>query len=202
MFLVGKGVKIKIVRISIKKVYSELKYMHLKLRLLDHRHVKIVTSVCFLASDVTISTWSARILKKKKPFSVFHSYLYISVSLLTFPDYNLELPPWLCQPYVREPPRETQKSQVNKYIYFICSAFCLFIASLVTQYLFEDNSESFQTFQEDPLRKREYKDEDGNEISRKRSKKLKRIARRPNRATSVPKRSSDRCHACPNPLVC
>lgn len=64
---------------------------------------------------------------------------------------------------------------------------------------FETNNKSFQ---EDVLRKREYKDEDGNEISRKRSKKLKRIARRPNRATSVPKRSSDRCHACPNPLVC
>ncbi|XP_018310429.1 tRNA-dihydrouridine(16/17) synthase [NAD(P)(+)]-like isoform X1 [Mycetomoellerius zeteki] len=80
-------------------------------------------------------------------------------------DYNLELPPWLCQPYVREPPQEyTQK------------------------------------IQEGALRKREYRDEEGNEISRKRSKKLKRIARRPNRATSIPKRSSDRCHACPNPL--
>lgn len=80
-------------------------------------------------------------------------------------DYNLKLPPWLCQPYVREPPQEhIQKSQ------------------------------------EDAFRKREYKDEDGNEISRKRSKKLKRIARRPNRVTSVSKRSSDRCLTCPNPL--
>ncbi|XP_018367613.1 PREDICTED: tRNA-dihydrouridine(16/17) synthase [NAD(P)(+)]-like isoform X1 [Trachymyrmex cornetzi] len=79
-------------------------------------------------------------------------------------DYNLELPPWLCQPYVREPPQEyTQK------------------------------------IQEGAPRKREYRDEEGNEISRKRSKKLKRIARKPNRAT-IPKRSSDRCHACPNPL--
>ncbi|KAG5306893.1 DUS1L synthase, partial [Acromyrmex insinuator] len=80
-------------------------------------------------------------------------------------DYNLELPPWLCQPYVREPPQEyTQK------------------------------------IQDGAPRKREYRDEEGNEISRKRSKKLKRIARRPNRTTSIPKRSSDRCHACPNPL--
>ncbi|GAB1864072.1 tRNA-dihydrouridine(16/17) synthase [NAD(P)(+)] [Camponotus japonicus] len=80
-------------------------------------------------------------------------------------DYNLKLPPWLCQPYVRESPQEhIQKSQ------------------------------------EDAFRKREYKDEDGNEISRKRSKKLKRIARRPNRVTSVSKRSSDRCLTCPNPL--
>ncbi|XP_072751242.1 tRNA-dihydrouridine(16/17) synthase [NAD(P)(+)]-like isoform X3 [Anoplolepis gracilipes] len=83
-------------------------------------------------------------------------------------DYNLELPPWLCRPYIREPPREhIQKSQ---------------------------------SISQDALRKREYKDEDGNEISRKRSKKLKRIARRPNRPTSVLKRNSDRCHACPNPL--
>ncbi|RLU16426.1 hypothetical protein DMN91_010494 [Ooceraea biroi] len=80
-------------------------------------------------------------------------------------DYNLELPPWLCQPYVRELPQEHA-----------------------------------QKLQEGTPQKREYRDEDGNEISRKRSKKLKRIARRPNRATAVPKRSSDRCHDCPNPL--
>ncbi|XP_012234613.1 tRNA-dihydrouridine(16/17) synthase [NAD(P)(+)]-like isoform X3 [Linepithema humile] len=79
-------------------------------------------------------------------------------------DYNLELPPWLCQPYVRELPQE-----------------------------------HVQKLQEGVSRKREYKDEDGNEISRKRSKKLKRIARRPNR-TSISKRSSNRCQDCPNPL--
>lgn len=79
-------------------------------------------------------------------------------------DCNLELPPWLCQPYVREPPQE-----------------------------------HMHKLQHGTLQKQKYKDEDGNEISRKRSKKLKRIARRPNR-TSTPKRSSDRCHDCPNPL--
>lgn len=99
-------------------------------------------------------------------------------------DYNLELPPWLCQPYVREPPQEyTQKLQVE---------------SNMIKFLFESNNKNFQ---EGAPRKREYRDEEGNEISRKRSKKLKRIARRPNRAISIPKRNSDRCHTCPNPLV-
>lgn len=84
------------------------------------------------------------------------------------------------------------------FAYILYAMYFFFIASR-NSIFFENNIKSFQ---EDALRKREYKDEDGNEISRKRSKKLKRIARRPNRATSVLKRSSDRCHACPNPLVC
>lgn len=49
--------------------------------------------------------------------------------------------------------------------------------------------------------KRDYKDEDGNEVSRKKLKKLRRIARRPNRPTIHVKRGSNLCQFCPNPLV-
>ncbi|XP_012251380.2 tRNA-dihydrouridine(16/17) synthase [NAD(P)(+)]-like [Athalia rosae] len=85
-------------------------------------------------------------------------------------DYNLKLPPWLCQPYVRDSPQE----HLNKI-------------------------EAKKMEQVNNMVKKDYKDEDGNEISRKRSKKLRRIARRPNRQDSV-KRSSDLCTDCPNPL--
>lgn len=86
-------------------------------------------------------------------------------------DYNLKLPPWLCQPYVRHPPEEhAQKLQIQ-------------------------NTES-----QSKATKRKFKDEDGNEISRKRLKKLRRIARRPNRAAVVVKRGSNLCRDCPNPV--
>ena len=50
--------------------------------------------------------------------------------------------------------------------------------------------------------KRDYKDEDGNEISRKRLKKLRRIARRPNKPAEPVRRGNNLCENCPNPLVC
>jgi tRNA-dihydrouridine synthase 1 len=49
--------------------------------------------------------------------------------------------------------------------------------------------------------KRADQDEYGNQISRKRLKKLRRIARRPNRQTIHIKRGSNLCENCPNPLV-
>lgn len=53
------------------------------------------------------------------------------------------------------------------------------------------------------IEKRSYKDEEGNEISRKRLKKLRRISRRPNKPPVQPKkRGSSLCEYCPNPLVC
>ncbi|XP_008212670.2 tRNA-dihydrouridine(16/17) synthase [NAD(P)(+)]-like [Nasonia vitripennis] len=86
-------------------------------------------------------------------------------------DYNLELPPWLCQPYVRDSP-EVHVSKVE--------------------------AKRVQT--ETSAEKRDYKDEDGNEISRKRLKKLRRIARRPNKPQVRVKRGSNLCDNCPNPL--
>lgn len=88
-------------------------------------------------------------------------------------DYNLKLPPWLCQPYVRHLPEENiQKLEIEK---------------------IEKQNEST---------KRKFRDEEGNEISRKHLKKLKRIARRPNKSTVVIKRGSNLCRDCPNPVVC
>ncbi|XP_046478213.1 tRNA-dihydrouridine(16/17) synthase [NAD(P)(+)]-like isoform X3 [Neodiprion pinetum] len=86
-------------------------------------------------------------------------------------DYNLKLPPWLCQPYVRDSP---QKHLIKV--------------------------EAKKSEQENSTIKRNLKDEDGNEISRKRLKKLRRIARRPNRQSASVKRGSDLCTSCPNPL--
>ncbi|XP_011505973.1 PREDICTED: tRNA-dihydrouridine(16/17) synthase [NAD(P)(+)]-like isoform X2 [Ceratosolen solmsi marchali] len=88
-------------------------------------------------------------------------------------DYNLELPPWLCQPYVRHSPEEyINKIEANK----------------------------FQTITDANV-KRISEDQHGNQISRKRLKKLRRIARRPNRPTVHIKRGSNLCENCPNPLI-
>uniref|UniRef100_A0A1Q3F214 tRNA-dihydrouridine(16/17) synthase [NAD(P)(+)]-like n=1 Tax=Culex tarsalis TaxID=7177 RepID=A0A1Q3F214_CULTA len=74
------------------------------------------------------------------------------------PTYNLSLPPWLCQPYIRAPPEVHRQKLVDS-------------ARLAA----------------DPNReKRIFLDSDGNEISRKKMKKMRRVERRPNRAGLLP----------------
>ncbi|XP_043479123.1 tRNA-dihydrouridine(16/17) synthase [NAD(P)(+)]-like [Leptopilina heterotoma] len=85
-------------------------------------------------------------------------------------DHDLVLPPWLCQPYVRDPPEIHQNKVEAKKIEM------------------ENGT------------KREFKDDDGNTVSRKRLKKLRRITRRPNNNTPPVKRSKLLCNVCPNPL--
>lgn len=90
---------------------------------------------------------------------------------------NLILPPWLCQPYVRIQPEEHIKLVEDK------------------QKLFDVNK----------TEKRQYEDAEGNRISRKRMKKLRRINRRPEKPESVSRcpKSLNLCSAtaCVNPLV-
>lgn len=91
-------------------------------------------------------------------------------------DCNLSLPPWLCQPYIRMEPDEHKKLLAEK--------------------------EKKAT---DPALKlkRQYFDEDGNQISRKFSKKLRRVNRRPHKPKHKIERSLELCsrEECVNPVV-
>ncbi|KAJ0180568.1 hypothetical protein K1T71_003972 [Dendrolimus kikuchii] len=87
--------------------------------------------------------------------------------------YNLILPPWICQPYVRMSPEEhTQKMEMLNKTQDTCE------------------------------RKRNHEELEGNIISRKKMKKLRRIMRRPMKAEQTNGRSGEICvnNTCPNPL--
>uniref|UniRef100_A0A8D8H158 tRNA-dihydrouridine(16/17) synthase [NAD(P)(+)]-like n=3 Tax=Culex pipiens TaxID=7175 RepID=A0A8D8H158_CULPI len=74
------------------------------------------------------------------------------------PTYNLALPPWLCQPYIRAPPEVHRQKMVD----------------------------SARAAADPNREKRIFLDSDGNEISRKKMKKMRRVERRPNRAGLLP----------------
>ncbi|XP_069364704.1 tRNA-dihydrouridine(16/17) synthase [NAD(P)(+)]-like isoform X2 [Maniola hyperantus] len=88
--------------------------------------------------------------------------------------YNLILPPWLCQPYVRMSPDEHTQKMEN-----LCKNL--------------DNNET----------KRSLEDLDGNVMSRKKMKKMRRIMRRPLKPDpELAGRTGEICvgETCPNPL--
>jgi tRNA-dihydrouridine synthase 1 len=66
------------------------------------------------------------------------------------PDYNMNLPPWICQPYIRPPPAEHKQMLAEK----------------------QEAAEKCP--------KPKFFDKEGNAISRKRMKKLKRLEKRAN----------------------
>lgn len=88
--------------------------------------------------------------------------------------FNLILPPWICQPYVRMSPEEHTRKM-----------------------------EKLNIIQEHAAEKRKCEDTDGTTLSRKKMKKLKRISRRPEKPDSQQNtRSGQICFSedCPNPL--
>lgn len=77
-------------------------------------------------------------------------------------NYNLTIPPWICHSYVRAPP-EVHKKKLERH----------------------------EAIAADPNAvKRRFLDEEGNEISRKKMKKLRRVSRRPD---SQPEGQHERC---------
>ncbi|XP_055543933.1 tRNA-dihydrouridine(16/17) synthase [NAD(P)(+)]-like [Wyeomyia smithii] len=72
--------------------------------------------------------------------------------------FNLALPPWLCQPYIRAPP-EVHRQKLE---------------------------EASRLAANPDREKRQFYDQEGNEISRKKMKKMRRVQRRPNRAGLLP----------------
>lgn len=95
-----------------------------------------------------------------------------SIDAVEEDDYNLMLPPWICQPYIRPAP-EVHKKTIEEKV----------------------------KIAEDPnTEKRKFFDADGNEISRKKAKRLKKKSRKPFKPEGAHERNIESCPICSNPL--
>lgn len=113
-------------------------------------------------------------------------------------DCNLKLPPWISQPYVRMPPSEHIKKMEEKkleiLVFYNPDSCKINLNQNLFYIILQNNAEEL---------KRHYEDSEGNSITRKKMKKLRRIQRRPIKPDSQQtKRPADICVNCPNPLVC
>lgn len=135
-----------------------------------------------IAISHTVAEFRKCVDELREAFEPFHNgtdtYVEEESGDGTAKDYNLSLPPWICQPYIRMAPNEHIKLMAVK-----------------------------QKLAEDPERVREeYFDDDGQKISRKLMKRLRRSSRRPNakglrrkEERSIPLCS--RTDECVNPMV-
>lgn len=119
----------------------------------------------------SLGLFSQIVEELKNKYLPFHQGLEVWPFTTEEGSQNLILPPWLCQSYVRRNVEDHKKKV-------------------------EENSESEDI--SDP-HKRQYQDADGNPISRKKMKKLRRISRRPEKHV-VFEKSLFKCSNCVNPM--
>ncbi|XP_063972154.1 tRNA-dihydrouridine(16/17) synthase [NAD(P)(+)]-like isoform X1 [Diachasmimorpha longicaudata] len=121
-----------------------------------------------LAGNSSMESFKSVVSKLKERYLPYHEGKIVWESMQE--DYNLVLPPWLCQPYVRDTP-EVHMNKVEAR---------------------RKELESIGV-------KRDYLDDEGNIVSRKKMKKLRRMARKPHRGPTV-RKGSNLCTSCPNPV--
>ncbi|KAJ8919818.1 hypothetical protein NQ315_006347 [Exocentrus adspersus] len=147
------------------------KLFHHVLSIPSNNHLRVK-----LGAANTMEQFKTIIKELREMYKPYHEGVKVWVQRTEEGTQNLLLPPWLCQSYVRDTPenhlRKVEENRVD----------CKMRAS--------NNNEN----------KRCYEDGEGNRISRKKMKKLRRISRRPEKPANLPERCMEKCQQCDNPL--